>query len=119
MYKLTNDEDVILRLSDSACIPKSHRWWSEYEQWLAAGNTPAPREDTSHEEARTKRNQLLRDCDWTQIADNNLTAADRLAFAAYRQLLRDLPQRPGFPAVQWPTPPLLGDDAGNDLPEQS
>lgn len=42
MYKLTNDSDIIFRLEDGATIPRSHRWWDEYEAWCAAGNTPLP-----------------------------------------------------------------------------
>lgn len=37
---------------------------------------------------RGTRNQLLKDCDWTQIADST---ADKTAWATYRQALRDLP----------------------------
>jgi len=37
---------------------------------------------------RATRNQLLKDCDWTQIAD---CTADKAAWATYRQALRDLP----------------------------
>jgi len=37
---------------------------------------------------RATRNQLLKDCDWTQIAD---CTADKTAWATYRQALRDLP----------------------------
>lgn len=41
---------------------------------------------------RTVRDKLLQECDWTQLPDANLTADDRLDWAAYRQSLRDLPQ---------------------------
>lgn len=42
MYKLTNNPDMIIRTTDGACIPRGHRWWIEYEEWLAEGNTPEP-----------------------------------------------------------------------------
>ena len=52
---------------------------------------------------RIKRNQLLMESDWTQVAD---APVDEQAWAAYRQALRDVPQQAGFPAnVTWPTPP--------------
>lgn len=42
MYKLTENQDTIIRVVDGAAIPRGHRWWDEYEAWCAAGNTPAP-----------------------------------------------------------------------------
>lgn len=48
MYKKLNDlitnqeADVILRLSDNACIPKDpdNKDYQEYLEWLKEGNTP-------------------------------------------------------------------------------
>ena len=52
---------------------------------------------------RTSRTQMLKDCDWTQIADST---ADKTAWATYRQALRDVPTQAGFPwANVWPTQP--------------
>lgn len=58
--------------------------------------------------ARSIRNGLLRDCDWTQLPDSPLSAEVRAAWAAYRQALRDITEQPGFPAsVEWPAAPTL------------
>jgi hypothetical protein len=52
---------------------------------------------------RTQRTQLLKDSDWTQVAD---APVDQAAWAAYRQALRDVPTQAGFPwDIQWPTKP--------------
>jgi hypothetical protein len=51
---------------------------------------------------RAKRNQLLADSDWTQLADSTVNKA---AWATYRQALRDLPQASGFPNVKFPQSP--------------
>ena len=52
---------------------------------------------------RSKRNGLLIECDWTQVSD---APVDRPAWAAYRQLLRDISEQPDFPyTITWPTPP--------------
>ena len=52
---------------------------------------------------REQRNTKLADCDWTQLADST---ADKAAWAAYRQALRDVPSQSGFPwEVTWPTTP--------------
>lgn len=43
MYQLINDDDnAVLRLDDGARIPKGHRWWDDYQSWLAEGNVPEP-----------------------------------------------------------------------------
>ncbi|WP_396615492.1 tail fiber assembly protein [Lysobacter soli] len=70
-------------------------------------------------EMRIRRNQLLRGSDWTQIADNNLTAQERAAWSAYRAILRDVPQQPGFPDVAWPVPPSMQSGAGTETGELS
>ena len=52
---------------------------------------------------RTTRTQLLKDCDWTQIADST---ADKTAWATYRQQLRDITAQSGFPwTITWPDAP--------------
>jgi hypothetical protein len=38
------------------------------------------------------RNELLRQCDWTQVPDVPLTTEEKLAWQTYRQALRDIPQ---------------------------
>jgi len=52
---------------------------------------------------RASRTQLLKDCDWTQIADST---ADKTAWATYRQALRDITGQAGFPwTITWPDAP--------------
>jgi len=52
---------------------------------------------------RADRNARLAATDWTQIADST---ADKAAWAAYRQALRDVPLQAGFPqSVTWPQEP--------------
>lgn len=55
---------------------------------------------------RKERNRLLSECDWTQLADCQLTDQKKIQWAEYRQALRDITQQPGFPMdVEWPTKP--------------
>ena len=55
------------------------------------------------EAAIRKRNRLLYECDWTQVAD---APVDQAAWAAYRQELRDVTSQETFPSeVTWPVPP--------------
>lgn len=48
---------------------------------------------TTWDSVRRKRNELLVQSDWTQLADAPLTAEQKTAWAAYRQLLRDVTTR--------------------------
>lgn len=57
MYKRT-ETDRVIRLSDGAKIPPGHRWYAEYEAWLAQGNTPEPFESDAERFARLKREKL-------------------------------------------------------------
>lgn len=53
--------------------------------------------------ARSQRDTLLTQTDWTQVAD---APVDKAAWAAYRQALRDVPQQAGFPVtITWPEKP--------------
>ena len=55
---------------------------------------------------RAHRNALLRDCDWTQIADASLGAHTAEEWATYRQELRDLPSvHSKVSEVVWPDDP--------------
>lgn len=69
-------------------------------------------DEIARSEARQARNDRLRFCDWTQLADSTLTDTQRAEWATYRQSLRDLPQQPDFPGGQWPQPPELPPNAG-------
>lgn len=52
---------------------------------------------------RADRNQMLAECDWTQLPD---APVPQLPWAQYRQALRDITSQPGFPSdVQWPDAP--------------
>ena len=55
---------------------------------------------------RVHRNALLRDCDWTQIADAALGSHTAEEWATYRQELRDLPGSfTKVSEVVWPDDP--------------
>ena len=54
-------------------------------------------------EVRSTRNDLLFSSDWTQLSDST---ADKVAWATYRQELRDLTKQPDFPqSFTMPTSP--------------
>lgn len=73
----------------------------------ANGVFTAPVVVVSDEEAaqqvRSRRDSLLTQSDWTQVAD---ALVDQAAWATYRQALRDIPSQAGFPnTINWPVAP--------------
>lgn len=57
-------------------------------------------------QVKGQRNILLYQSDWTQIPNGPLTPTLQQEWATYRQLLRDIPQQPGYPTnVVWPQQP--------------
>lgn len=55
------------------------------------------------ERQRHKRNRLLAESDWTQVADN--PTGNAATWATYRQQLRDITKNPDWPNVDFPEPP--------------
>ena len=72
---------------------------------IAAPVSPEP--DVALALLRARRDQLLRDSDYTQLPDADMGADQRARWAEYRQALRDLPLliADGAPA-DWPVPPV-------------
>ncbi|MBC3349333.1 phage tail assembly chaperone [Pseudomonas sp. SWRI196] len=57
---------------------------------------------------RTRRNQFLRETDFTQLQDYPATDAQRIEVQAYRQALRDVPEQIGDPSkLVWPVLPAF------------
>lgn len=59
--------------------------------------------DIITEEVRTRRNELLKASDWTQMPDVILN--NKADWAIYRQELRDVTSQPDMRNVTWPIPP--------------
>lgn len=61
-------------------------------------------EDIAREWAgvRDERNRLLAECDWTQVPD---ATADKQAWLAYRQALRDITTQTDPINIAWPEKP--------------
>ena len=91
------------------------KWYTKYilgpifvdnEEATAAEQEAAYKAAKDAEQAksiREQRNQKLKDCDWTQVAD---APVDKAAWAVYRQALRDVTSQEGFPwTVTWPEAP--------------
>ncbi|NUT85322.1 hypothetical protein HNO91_02750 [Pseudomonas corrugata] len=80
---------------------------------LSTGNTPelplaVPTQEIEWAAIRTRRDQLLRQTDFTQLPDYPATDAQRAQVKAYRQALRDIPEQIEDPSkLVWPVLPAF------------
>jgi hypothetical protein len=63
----------------------------EVELYKIIDGQPVEQNISVWESARYIRNNMLTECDWTQLADAPLTDEQKTAWQTYRQELRDLP----------------------------
>lgn len=74
--------------------------------WVVSGKTVEETQewdDITASIARSQRDGLLAQSDWTQVAD---APVDATAWATYRQALRDITDQASFPYdINWPTQP--------------
>lgn len=64
--------------------------------------TPPPDLNAQWDEVRKERNALLAACDWTQLPDTPVDAAE---WATYRQALRDITTQADPFNIVWPEQP--------------
>lgn len=99
-------DEATQSLVQSPPVKVSGVWTQRWELEQASADEIDRRRDAKSSEVRAQRNALLSACDWTQLTDAPLSEAQREAWGAYRQALRDIPQQSGFPwSVTWPTQP--------------
>jgi hypothetical protein len=83
---------------------------SEVLEWTGTAFNVRPMTDAEREAVvaeqwslvRRRRNQLLFESDWTQLADS---PADKAAWGDYRQELRDITKQGDPFDITWPVPP--------------
>ncbi len=112
-YKLAPKDDhansiqYIVRKEDNAWIPpdEANTDYQEYLEW-AKTNTAEPVETSlTWDDIRAKRDGILQSTDWTMTTG---ATVDQAQWAAYRQVIRDIPQtyKDKTPDdVVWPTQP--------------
>lgn len=78
--------------------------WTQQFEVVDKSEQELEQEDEQQAQAvRSQRNSLLTECDWTQVED---APVNKVAWAAYRQALREVPDQEGFPwNVTWPDKP--------------
>jgi hypothetical protein len=85
----------------------------ETQQWqqvsIEFANAETPLELTNEEKLsiiRQHRNQLLFECDWTQLADCPLSIPKIAEWSSYRQQLRDFPAIVDLENIIYPIKPI-------------
>ena len=107
-YRLTENPDTVIQLSDGATVPRGHRFWAEYEQWKNAGGIPepAPVLDTAVAE-RAWRDLEIERVKWLRerhrdevdsARPTTLTVKQSGELLDYVQALRDWPSAAQFPS---------------------
>jgi hypothetical protein len=94
------------------------KWYTKYilGPVFTDGETTAAEQEAAYKatkdaeqakSVRASRDEKLKDCDWTQVADALLDApVDKAVWATYRQALRDVTTQTGFPwTITWPDAP--------------
>ena len=101
--KVTN---VIIRKEDNAFIPfdEANKDYQEYLEWSKT-NTAEDIDGLTWDDIRATRDQILKSTDWTMTTG---ATVDQAQWAAYRQVIRDIPQTYKHKTpddVVWPTQP--------------
>ena len=99
----TNDAEQIAEQEDSPIL-ENGKWVLKFS---VRNKTQAEKDEYGlllSSQVRNKRNRMLSNSDWTQLAD--YSGSDKADWATYRQALRDIPSQAGFPhTITWPSEP--------------
>ena len=112
IYKLVNHpitgnlNSIRTATDDFIPIDEANTDYQEYLEWAKTNTAEAADTETlTWDDIREKRDQILRDTDWTMTTG---ATVDQAQWAAYRQVIRDIPQtyKDKTPDdVVWPTQP--------------
>ena len=79
------------------------KWYTKYSVANMNAEAITAKDAEQAKSVRASRDEKLKDCDWTQVAD---APVDKAVWATYRQALRDVTTQTGFPwTVTWPDAP--------------
>jgi hypothetical protein len=94
------DEHTQKLITASGPVLENGQWVIKFQVVNKTADELAEQDARQAEAVRQDRNARLAASDWTQLAD---APVDDLAWATYRQALRDVPNQAGFPwNVVWP-----------------
>jgi len=79
------------------------KWYTKYSVANMNAEAITAKDAEQAKSVRASRDEKLKDCDWTQVAD---APVDKAVWATYRQALRDVTTQTGFPwTITWPDAP--------------
>jgi Phage tail assembly chaperone protein len=100
IYEFTNPPTITEQFKKAVEITPTLSSGIYYQTWQVADMNDVERIQYTNNlgnSIRALRNRLLSDSDWTQLPDANISEAKRESYRQYRQSLRDITSRPGFP----------------------
>jgi uncharacterized phage-associated protein len=95
--------DYTKNISEGTPILVEGVYYQNWEQTTASESEITDRLTAKWEEIREFRNQLLLECDWTQLAD--IPTELKTVWQTYRQQLRDVTTQSNPFSIVWPTKP--------------
>jgi predicted mannosyl-3-phosphoglycerate phosphatase (HAD superfamily) len=95
--------DYTKNISEETPILIEGVYYQNWEQTNASESEINVRISLKWEEIRSERNELLKECDWTQLSDIPQSTKD--AWTIYRQELRDITSQSNPFNITWPDKP--------------
>jgi len=95
--------DYTKNISEGTPILIDGVYYQNWEQTSASEAEINSRIEIKWEEIRQIRNELLQECDWTQLSD--ITTEIKTAWQSYRQELRDVTTQTNPFSIVWPVKP--------------
>lgn len=95
--------DYTKNISEGTPILIEGVYYQNWEQTNASESEINSRIEIKWEEIRQIRNELLQECDWTQLSD--IPTEIKTAWQSYRQLLRDVTTQTNPFDIVWPVKP--------------
>lgn len=99
-------------------VYKNKAWTRAFKTRDATNEEVQSLFDIEENKIKSKRNDLLKECDWTVLPDADLTSEEITEWKKYRQALRDISTSKGYPwNVTWPTSPNISSKVTPVRPE--
>jgi hypothetical protein len=95
--------DYTKNITEATPILIDGKWYQSWNQTAASDSEINYRLENQWFIVRETRNELLAECDWTQL--NDVASETKNLWAEYRQSLRDITQQENPFNINWPVKP--------------